>query len=191
MHTPICPETLKKIRLIALDVDGVLTDGAINIGPEGELFKSFNVHDGLGLSLARQAGIEIAIITGRQNPIVQHRMNELKIKHVFQNEKEKAKRLHSLCEQLAIPLEQTLYMGDDLPDLKTLTIAGVGVAPQNAHFLVKEVVDWITTASGGQGAVREVCDALLTAKGLLTHIKTAFSSHDHFTLTQPGESYGQ
>ncbi len=155
----------KKIKLLALDVDGVLTDGSVIYGNNGEELKTFNTLDGLGIRLLQQAGIEIAIITGRQSDMVQRRGSELGVTHILQKRNDKLNALEELCALLDISLDQTAYMGDDLPDLPAMKQASIGIAPNNAHADVASIALYRTTAIGGHGAVREACDMLLKARG--------------------------
>jgi 3-deoxy-D-manno-octulosonate 8-phosphate phosphatase (KDO 8-P phosphatase) len=169
---------LKRIRLMALDVDGVLTDGGMHFSQEGELYKRFSIQDGLGLVLVPSLGVTVAIITGRSSQIVRQRMNDLKIHEVHQGVKRKSEVLTSIAERYGLTLDEILYMGDDLPDLKALSLAGVSVAPSDAHQEAKAIASWVTEARGGHGAVREVCDALAKAKGQYDAWVEAFVNHD-------------
>ena len=153
-----------------MDVDGVLTDGRITWGysADGTLSeaKSFDVKDGLGISLALAAGLQIAWITGRQSPLVARRAEELKVTHLCQGARDKRAVLNELAARLSLQPEQILYVGDDLNDLPAFTVAGVKVAVADAVAEFRAAADWVTTAPGGQGAVREVIDAVLSAQGL-------------------------
>jgi 3-deoxy-D-manno-octulosonate 8-phosphate phosphatase (KDO 8-P phosphatase) len=160
-------EAASQLRLLALDVDGTLTDGSICIGPAGEAMKIFSVHDGFGLALLREAGLELAIITGRQSAIVQSRAAELRIPHVRQGVHDKAAELRALCAQLGIEPRQAAYMGDDWPDLAAMATAGLALAPANAVLPVRERADWVAVRSGGHGAVREFAEWWLAQQGLL------------------------
>lgn len=158
-------ERAARIRLLALDVDGTLTDGGLGFNSLGVDHKQFHVHDGQGLRLAQDAGIAIALITARNSPIVDLRARELGIAHVVQGSKDKGASLSALCARLGIAAEQAAFMGDDLPDLAAMAIAGLAIAPANAHPWVRARTHWVTRAEGGRGAVREVCDGLLHAQG--------------------------
>jgi 3-deoxy-D-manno-octulosonate 8-phosphate phosphatase (KDO 8-P phosphatase) len=151
-------ERAARIKLLGLDVDGTLTDGRIWIGPEGETQKAFHVHDGQGLKLLTDAGIAVAWITARRSAIVERRAAELGISS-------KAEALRRHCSELGIAPEQAAFMGDDLPDRPALRIAGLAVAPANAHPWVAAVAHLQTQSRGGEGAVRELCDLLLIAQG--------------------------
>ena len=133
--------SLQKIKLLALDVDGVLTDGTIYISPAGEVFKGFNAKDGMGISCALRSGLQIAVITGRQSPIVQRR-----------------------CEELGLAREEIAYMGDDLNDIPAFAAAGLNLVPNDASIEALAVADVITKAKGGRGAVREAVTMILAAQ---------------------------
>lgn len=153
------------MRLLALDVDGTLTDGRLWFGAEGEQLKAFHVHDGLGLKLVAAAGIEVAWITARRSAIVERRASELGIAQVIQGCSDKGAELQRLCDGLGIAPQQAAFMGDDLPDRPALRLCGLAVVPANAHPWVAAVAHWKTSARGGEGAVRELCDLLLVARG--------------------------
>lgn len=154
----------RKIRLLALDVDGTLTDGRLHLDANGGEIKSFNALDGQGLKLLQEAGIEVALITARNSPIVTRRAAELGLAHVYQGSHDKLGSLRALCQILALAPEQTAFIGDDLPDLSVLGWVGLAVAPANAHPWVRTRVHWITRSTGGNGAARELCDLILDAQ---------------------------
>ena len=154
-----------KVKLVALDVDGTLSDGRLWFSGDGKEIKAFSVLDGLGMKMLREHAIEVALITARESPIVQVRARELGLRHVYQGARDKLESLTHLCHALSLKPDQVAYMGDDLPDLPALQIAGLSTAPANAHPWVRERVHWCTRASGGEGAVRELCDAILIAQG--------------------------
>ena len=163
------------IKLAAFDVDGVLTDGTILIGADGaETVKAFNTLDGLGLKLLHENGIQVALITARATAAVATRARELGIAHCFQRVGDKAECLTRLCATLGIGLDQVAYCGDDLPDIPPMIRAGLPIAVANAHAEVKRRASYVTKASGGAGAVREVCDLLLDAQGKLDAIYRRF-----------------
>ena len=171
-------EKLREIRWLVLDVDGVLTDGGMHFSASGELYKRFNIQDGLGLTLLKNIGVSIAIITGRESEIVKRRMEDLGIQHVYQGVKRKYDALEALLKRENSALSEVMYMGDDLPDLKVMSTVKVSVAPSNAHVEARRIATWVTAAPGGQGAVREVCDALARAKGAYEHWIQTFLEHD-------------
>jgi 3-deoxy-D-manno-octulosonate 8-phosphate phosphatase (KDO 8-P phosphatase) len=152
------------MRLLVLDVDGVLTDGRLWFGPEGEVLKAFHVRDGAGLKALRAAGIEVAIISGRRSPMVDRRAAELGIPHVRQGVEDKGAALKELLRHLDIAAERTACVGDDTPDLPMLQQVAMPIAVADAHPAVLAVARHITRLPGGAGAVREVCDLLLAAR---------------------------
>ena len=156
-------DRLREIRLVVLDVDGVLTNGELTFDSDGTEYKTFNVHDGYGIRKLQQANIAFGIITGRDSPIVTSRAHELDIAHVIQGASDKGEALTSLLIKLNLSEEQTLFVGDDEPDLQAMRISGISVAVANAVDVVKEQADWVTVRNGGEGAVREVCDLLYDA----------------------------
>lgn len=149
------------IKLIVLDVDGVLTDGKLLIGSNGNEYKNFNVKDGMGISLAKHVGIEFAIITGRQSESVRIRAKELGIEHLFQGISDKLEVLNDLIKELKISKAEVCYMGDDLNDLPIIREVGLSYAPSDAIDYVKSTVTKVTTAYGGNGAVREMIENIL------------------------------
>ncbi len=161
-------ESVKNIKLIALDVDGVLTNGEITYTSSGEELKVFNVKDGLGLVLAAQENFITAIITGRASPMVERRSQELKICHIYQNVKDKVAIIKELADIHHLKLDEICYMGDDLPDLPVLKIVGLACCPTDAVPEVRAACGWISSFEGGHGAVRELTDFLIkTRKSIL------------------------
>lgn len=157
------------IKLFALDVDGVLTDGRLYYTENGEQGKYFHVHDGQGLKLLQQSGIAIAIISARQSKAVELRMAELNIQHVFLGQKNKLATLDSLCQQLAINKSAVAYMGDDIADLECMKSVHLAIAPANAVDVIKSIATFQTEKPGGFGAVREACNHLIQLQQ--THVK--------------------
>ncbi len=157
---------LAALKILAMDVDGVLTDGSLVIGKEGEFTKRFDVKDGLGMSIAQRQGLEIIFITGRVSPLAVRRAQELGVKTVIEQAKDKAKVLRTLAADRKIPLSEIGYIGDDLIDLPALQIAGVSFAPADAAPDVLARVGYVAAKQGGRGAVREIVEKILTAKGL-------------------------
>jgi 3-deoxy-D-manno-octulosonate 8-phosphate phosphatase (KDO 8-P phosphatase) len=155
------------ISLIALDVDGIMSDGKIYFSATGDELKAFNILDGLGLKQLMAAGITVAVITGRQSPLTEKRMRDLGIPHVMQGREDKKVALQELVSTLGISPDAIAYMGDDLPDLPAIRFSGLGITVPNAYWLIREHADYCTQAMGGNGAVREACDLLLTAQGKL------------------------
>jgi 3-deoxy-D-manno-octulosonate 8-phosphate phosphatase (KDO 8-P phosphatase) len=155
----------REIKLLVLDVDGVLTDGHLWYDNSGEELKAFNIQDGLGIKLLLRSGVDVAIITGRRSALVARRARELGIRHVVQGREDKLVALRALAEELAIPLQEIAYMGDDLPDLSAIRAVGFGIAVANAQSIVAEHAAYKTARSGGDAAVREICDLILQAQG--------------------------
>ena len=156
-----------KIRLVALDMDGTLTDGSINISGQGELFKRFNAKDGLGITAAKRHGLRIAIITGREGSIIQYRAGELGIEEdVMSGISAKKQAILALAEKYDLPLEAIAFMGDDLNDLPAILTAGLSAAPADAAEDVKARVSWVAPHNGGQGAVRDLLELILKARGI-------------------------
>jgi 3-deoxy-D-manno-octulosonate 8-phosphate phosphatase (KDO 8-P phosphatase) len=153
-----------RIRLLVLDVDGVLTDGGLFYCASGEETKRFNVHDGLALVAARKAGLQIAVLSSRASAAVTRRMTELGVSEVHQGVGDKAGALAALCERLGIPTAAVAMMGDDLPDLAALGQVGLALAPANAVAEVKRAAHWVARRRGGDGAVREAVEMLLKAR---------------------------
>ena len=156
--------SLQKIKLLALDVDGVLTDGTIYISPAGEVFKGFNAKDGMGISCALRNNLQIAVITGRQSPIVERRCEELGIKLFMQGVKDKRLALQKMAQELGLTREEIAYMGDDLNDIPAFKASGLNFVPADGSIEVLAVADIITKAKGGCGAVREAITMILAAQ---------------------------
>lgn len=153
-----------RIRLLILDVDGVLTDGGLLYGASGEETKRFHVHDGLALVAARKAGLQVAVLSSRASAAVTRRMTELGVSEVHQGVGDKASALVSLCERLGVPTSAVAMMGDDLPDLAAMGRVGLALAPANAVAEVKRAAHWVARRRGGDGAVREAVEMLLKAR---------------------------
>ncbi|MBH54350.1 MAG: HAD family hydrolase [Opitutaceae bacterium] len=157
-------EDWQKIKLLALDVDGVLTDGTIFMGADRMELKRFSVLDGLGLVCLKKLGIELAIISGRLSPATKSRAEELQFDHVVQSRKDKGSVLKELSADLGFSADQVCYVGDDVIDIPAIEFAGMGIAVPNAMPATKKAADWITGNPGGKGAVREVCDRILESR---------------------------
>jgi 3-deoxy-D-manno-octulosonate 8-phosphate phosphatase (KDO 8-P phosphatase) len=156
-----------KVRLVIFDVDGVLTDGTLMLGPDGQEFKNFHVRDGHGMVMLRDSGVELAIITGRESQVVAERMAELGIEHVFQGQSDKVRPFEMLLERLGIEAEAVCYVGDDMPDIPLMKRVGLAIAVADAHWKLHDHAACATVANGGAGAAREVCELILTAQGRL------------------------
>jgi len=165
---------LRDVKMLLLDVDGVLTDGSI-IYDDGNIeTKVFNVKDGLGLRLLLDAGIEVGIITGRASGALTNRCANLGIRHLYDGVTDKTSALDDLVKKTGIKAEETAFMGDDLPDLPVLKKVGISIAVNDADETVKKHVDMVTSRNGGDGAVREVCEGILKAKNLWNDIIDAY-----------------
>jgi 3-deoxy-D-manno-octulosonate 8-phosphate phosphatase (KDO 8-P phosphatase) len=163
-----------QVALLGLDVDGVLSDGKIVFSAQGDELKAFCTLDGHGIKLLQQNGIAVAIITGRNSPLVAKRARDLGVEHLIQGREDKRVALDSVRTELSLEWSQCAYMGDDLPDLSAMSACGLGLSVPNGHPFVRKHADYCTSARGGEGAVREVCDLILNAKELLDDI------HQHF-----------
>lgn len=160
-------EKASRIRLVVFDVDGVLTDGSLYIGDDGQEYKAFHSRDGHGIKMLLGHGIEIAVITGRTSRVVEHRMKNLGISHVYQGKLEKLPAFQELTQKLGVAMEQTAYVGDDVVDLPVMRRVGLAIAVQDAHPLVRKHSHWQTPNPGGRGAARDVCELIMEARGVL------------------------
>lgn len=161
----IIKEKARNLKLLILDVDGVLTDGRLFFDNEGNEYKSFHARDGHGIKLLRQTGVEVAVISGRQSKSVALRMKMLGVEYVYQGYENKLGALTELLENTGVNPEHIAYIGDDILDLPVMSRIGLAIAVNDANFAVKERADWCTSLAGGQGAVREVCDLIMQAQG--------------------------
>ena len=157
----------KLIRLIAFDVDGVMTDGGLYFSDSGEEFKRFNSRDGQGLKMLRASGVEIALITGRTSRCVEARAKNLGIEHVFQGVENKLETMVKLLNKLKLSRDAAAYMGDDVVDLTVMRHVGLAITVPDSPKLVRENSDYVTQLSGGHGAVREACELIMSAQGTL------------------------
>jgi 3-deoxy-D-manno-octulosonate 8-phosphate phosphatase (KDO 8-P phosphatase) len=157
---------MTEIKAIALDVDGVLTDGGVWWGPQGEEWKRFSFADIMGVSLARKAGLTIALISGEDSPLVDRFAQKLGLTHLEKNCKDKAAALRKFSEQSGIALAEICFMGDDVNDLAAMRLAGLAAAPANARPAVLELAAFVSASPGGHGAVRELVDSVLAARQL-------------------------
>lgn len=160
------PRLFSRIKALVLDVDGVLTDGSIIYDSMGGETKVFSVRDGLGIRLAMDAGIKVAVLTGRSSPALRARCENLGIKNLWDGISDKADRLDEIASRLGVKISEIAYVGDDLPDVPVMKKVGVAVAVSDAHPLVIDAAGAVTESPGGRGAVREVCEALLSGRGL-------------------------
>jgi 3-deoxy-D-manno-octulosonate 8-phosphate phosphatase (KDO 8-P phosphatase) len=167
---------LRNIRMVLLDVDGVMTNGQVMLLPDGEELKFFSIHDGFGIVCAMKSGIRIGIISGRSSKALKMRCEELNIEDLYMDTMEKLPALERISAERKISFDKIAFIGDDLPDLPILERVGLSVAPQNAHSIVKDRVDLVLQRSGGDGAVREFLDLLLEAQGKLDPIIQKYST---------------
>lgn len=158
---------LNKIKLAIFDFDGIFTDNFIYIGENNNELKKFFVPDGVGIWLLHQAKIPVAIVTGNNTKTTHARAKRLQIKYVYQNVRDKTLPYRELKKKFQLADDECLYMGDDLTDLKTMQQVGIAVAPADAHPRILKIAHWITKNPGGHGAIREVAEAVLTARGQL------------------------
>ncbi len=160
-------EKARDIRMVIFDVDGVLTDGSLFVGDDGQEYKAFNSKDGHGMRMLQEAGVEIAILTGRTSNVVRLRMEELGIERVMQGHRAKLPAFEALLTDCGLAPEQIAYVGDDVVDLPVMTRVGLAIGVADAHPLVKRHAHWLTASPGGRGAAREVCELILEARGEL------------------------
>ncbi len=166
-------DSLRKIKAIAFDVDGVLTDGGVWWGPNGEEWKRFCFADIMGISLARRAGYGLGLISGEDGPLIDRFAGKLKIQYIAKACRDKATALRQFSTTLKLDLKQVCFMGDDVNDLPALRMAGISAAPSSAADVVLSGVDFVARAAGGNGAARELIEALLRAQNL--SVEEAFS----------------
>lgn len=163
-----------RVQLMIFDVDGVLTDGSLHFGLEGELIKTFNVLDGQGIRFLQQSGVATAIISARKSALVQRRAEDLGITHVYQGAHDKRAAFDQLLAQTNLTPEHCGFVGDDVIDLPILLQVGFAASVPNGHVEVRQRVHYVTAATGGNGAVRELCDLILRAQG---HYETALAPY--------------
>ena len=174
----------QQIKLLIFDVDGVLTDGMLSYGPDGEVFKQFNVKDGVGIKLLQQQGIRVAVITAKDSRPLTRRMNDLSVEHFYPGCSNKLQAFAELLEMLSLDSEQAAYVGDDVIDLPVMAKVGLSIAVQDAHVFVKKNADYITIAKGGQGVAREVADLILDAQFDLDKLYTQMASGQKGKIVQ-------
>lgn len=158
---PAFKEQLKSVKLLSLDVDGILTDGGLYYTETGDELRKFNVKDGMGMKKAREAGVELCIISASTTNAIEERGKRLGLKHVHTGAKNKIDILRGICDELGIGLENVAHMGDDLNDIPIMEAIGTPITVSDAVEAVKEKTCYITQKAGGQGAVREICDLLI------------------------------
>jgi len=155
----------RALRWLVLDVDGVLTDGRLHIGVDGEAYKSFHVRDGMAIVLARAAGLEVAVLSARSSEIVARRAAELGVEEILQGHENKLAAFADLLSRHGLRPDEAAFIGDDLQDLGVMARAGLSAAPGDATAEAREAADYVTSAKGGAGAVREVVERILVARG--------------------------
>jgi len=171
-------ERAARIRLLVFDVDGVLTDGSLYLGDDGQEYKAFHSRDGHGMKLLQSTGVQIAIITGRTSQVVSHRMAGLGVTHIYQGYSEKLPAFRALLETTGYSAAETAFVGDDVLDLPVMLRVGLAIAVQDAHPLVKRHCHWQTSHRGGRGAAREVCELIMEAQSTLQGILDAYLACD-------------
>ena len=165
-------EKLSTIQLLILDVDGVLTDGSLFMGDDGQEYKAFNSKDGHGLRMLQESGIKVAIITGRSSQVVDKRAKDLGIELIYQGRREKGPAFDELLNDTQLLPEHIAYVGDDVVDLPVMVRCGLAISVQDAHSYVKQHSHWVCNNGGGRGAVREVCELILEANNILDETLT-------------------
>ena len=160
-------EKASRIKLLIFDVDGVLTDGSLFLGDDGQEYKAFHSQDGHGIKMLQRHGVRCAIITGRTSKVVEHRMRNLGIDLIYQGQENKLEGFADLLQRVELDPEQVAYVGDDVVDLPVMRKVGLAIAVQDAHPWVLKHAHWQTPRCGGRGAARDVCEMLLEAHGVL------------------------
>ncbi len=164
----------EKIRLVIFDVDGVLTDGSLFLGDDGQEYKAFNSRDGHGMVTLQETGVRLAIITGRSSEVVRIRMESLGIALVYQGHRNKLPAYEDLKSAVGLKDAEIAYVGDDVVDLPVMRRVGLAIAVADAHPMVHQHAHWVTTKGGGRGAAREVCELIMQAQGNLDMITTRY-----------------
>lgn len=172
-------EKLKKIKMLILDVDGIMTDGRIIMDDEGRETKNFHVRDGHGLKLLQRYGIKVALLTGRRSKVVEHRAKDLGIKDVYQKVFNKKEVFEKILKKHKLKTEETAFMGDDIIDIPVLKSVGFSATVADAVDVAKKSVDYVSPYKGGQGAVREVCEMILTAQGKWQEVAAKYGFTEH------------
>lgn len=167
-------EKARRIELVIFDVDGVLTDGSLFLGDDGQEYKAFNSRDGHGMVMLMESGVKIAIITGRTSNVVRIRMESLGIEYLFQGHRDKLRPYEELKRELGGADERIAYVGDDVMDLPVMRRVGLAIAVQDAHPLVRQHAHWQTPHGGGRGAARDVCEMIMEAQGSLQRMMAKY-----------------
>ena len=166
----------KKVKILILDVDGVLTDGRLQFNHDGEFIKTFHAHDGLGIKLLLKTGVDVALITARVSPLVTYRAQMLGIKHIYQGQEDKIPTYEKLLSELHLTHDNVAYVGDDLNDIPLLRRVALPISVANARPQVQAEAKWVTKLAGGHGAVREICDGLMEAQGTWENVLAEYTS---------------
>jgi 3-deoxy-D-manno-octulosonate 8-phosphate phosphatase (KDO 8-P phosphatase) len=155
------------VRLVIFDVDGVLTDGSLYLGDDGQEYKAFHSRDGHGMAMLQESGVTIGIITGRSSQVVRLRMESLGVRQVYQGQRDKRAAYEQIKADLGLTDDEVAFVGDDVVDLPVMSRVGLAIAVQDAHPFVKQHAHWQTPSRGGRGAARDVCELLMEARGTL------------------------
>lgn len=164
----------KKIKVVIFDVDGVMTDGGLTIGDDGQEYKTFHAHDGLGMKLLRKTPVQMAIITGRTSKVVQIRAETNGIKHYYQGVEDKLVAFNDLIEKLGVQADETVFMGDDIVDIPPMSRCGLAITVPAANDTVKARAHYVTTRQAGKGAVREACELVMQAQGTYDEVTAKY-----------------
>lgn len=167
-------QRLRATRLVIFDVDGVLTDGTLVVGDDGQEYKAFNSKDGHGMRMLQDSGVTLAILTGRRSQVVERRASDLGIVHVMQGRRDKLPAFRELLAKTGFAAETVAYVGDDVLDLPVMRRVGLAVAVADASPLIRPHAHWITEHPGGHGAAREVCERIMQAQGSLERLLAAY-----------------
>ncbi len=165
----------EKIEWLVLDVDGVMTDGRLGRGDDGQEYKQFHARDGFGLKMWRRAGLHLAIVTARESSVVAHRAAELGVAELYQGVADKQEALLQIINNQGITAEKVAFIGDDLVDYRAMKIAGLAITVADAYPLMHNIADWSSVFDGGQGAIRDACELILHSKGLREQIIAGFT----------------
>lgn len=171
----------KNIKLLVLDVDGVMTDGGLTLGDDGQEYKTFHSHDGLGMKLLKASGVDLAIITGRTSSVVKKRAESTGVGHFYQGAEDKLEAFNDLISTCGLEAEQCAFMGDDVVDLPPMLVSGLAIAVPSSASLVIKHAHYVTKKSGGFGAVREVCELIMQAQGTFDNQMQPFLTRAHIS----------
>ena len=174
-------QRLEKIKLLVLDVDGVMTDGGLTIGDDGQEYKTFHSHDGLGMKLLKASGVNVAIITGRTSNVVKQRAESTGVAHFYQGADDKLAAFNDLLGKSGLQADQCGFMGDDVVDLPPMLKSGLAIAVPDSPALLLQHAHYVTKKSGGRGAVREVCELIMQAQGTFESQMAQFLTQAHIS----------